>query len=375
MTGQAVRGTVKLGPLDTSAGPMKVIPGWTEFSVDNNNFASADTFSVTFALSALPSDRDANWLSQQKQLRVELFAGVPSDPSSWTAAELTRRIVGTVDNVDIDPVAGTAHLSGRDFTQRLIDEKSTAKFQNKTASQIATELATKHGLTPVVTKTTTVVGKYYQIDREHMQNARTDWDLLCQIARTEQFVVYVRGEELHVEPRPSQSAAPYVITWTAPDSRTGYASSNVERIKFERALTVAKGVIVVVRSWNDADQAAYTATYPKKARTTASPGQAWSGPQTYYYSVPNLTQEKVEQLAQAKHAEITQHEMKVEFELPAAGNDTLDITSVVRIAGTGTPFDQLYFPDSLRRELSFTGGYTLTVSAKNHAPDSVEETQ
>ncbi|WP_097191050.1 hypothetical protein [Caballeronia arationis] len=105
--------------------------------------------------------------------------------------------------------------------------------------------------------------------------------------------------------------------------------------------------------------------------------------QTYYYGVPSLTQDKVEQLAQAKHAEITQHEVKVEFEMPAAGNDALDITSVVRIAGTGTgtgtgtgiPFDQLYFPDSLRRELSFGSGYTLTVSAKNHAPDSVEETQ
>jgi hypothetical protein len=142
----AVRGCVTLGGQN--------ITGWTAFEVDNNTFASADTFNVTFALNALPSDRDANWLSSQKSATTELYAGIPPDPSRWASTDLKRLIVGTVDTIEFDLVAGTVHIGGRDFTQRLIDEKSTAKFQNKTASQIAIALAMKHGLTPVVTETT-----------------------------------------------------------------------------------------------------------------------------------------------------------------------------------------------------------------------------
>jgi phage protein D len=373
-TALAVRGAVKLA---TKGGTLSPIEGWTAFEVDNNNFLSADTFSVTFAANKLPADRSLAWITSQTEIFVEIFAGIPADGLNWTAEELTSLIYGQVDALEYDPVAGTVHISGRDLTRVLIDSKTTEKWQNKTASQIAQILADRHGMKANIAATKTLAGKFYEIDHEKMTAARTEWDLLCELARNEQFYVWVSGQTLNFQPKPDPaSVTPFRVTWTPPDSETGYSRSNVEALKLERALTVSKGIVVVVRSWNDAAQKTFTTTYPPNKQTAVKPGasQIGSGSQTYYYSVPNLTQEKVLQFAQAKYAQIIQHEMRCEFTIPAAGNDALTVASLVQLVGTGTAFDQTYYPDSLRRALSFDSGYTLTVSAKNHSPDTQELT-
>ncbi|MFD2271423.1 hypothetical protein ACFS07_10485 [Undibacterium arcticum] len=41
------------------------------------------------------------------------------------------------------------------------------------------------------------------------------------------------------------------------------------------------------------------------------------------------------------------------------------------MVGTGTAFDQTYYPESIVREMDLTGGYTMTIKAKNHSPQSV----
>jgi phage protein D len=371
-TAQAVRGAVTLAG---KGQPLTAIKGWTAFEVDNNNFASADTFSITFAASKLPPDRDLKWLTSQTEIYVEIFAGIPDDPTNWVAQELTSLIYGQVDTLEYDPVSATVHVSGRDLTRVFIDAKTTEKWQNKTSSQIAQILAQRHGMTANVKATKTLAGKFYEIDHDKMTAARTEWDLLCELARHEQFNVWVDGKTLNFQPKADPSTVtPFRVKWAPPDAETGYSVSNVEGLRLERALTVSKGIVVVVRSWNDAAQQVFTSTFPPTKKTTVTPGgsQIGSGSQTYYYSVPNLTQEKVLQFAQAKYAQIIQHEMKCEFTIPAQGNDALTVSSLIALSGTGTAFDQTYYPDSLRRALDFENGYTLHVSAKNHSPDTQE---
>ncbi|MDW3684009.1 hypothetical protein RA280_20115 [Cupriavidus sp. CV2] len=361
----AVRGVVKVNG--------ERITGWSSFEVENNSYSSADTFSCTFAANALPADRNVAWFSQQEDMEVELFAGVPSNPNQYTAEDLKSLICGHADQPSYDPAGGTISVSGRDLTRLFIEAKTTEKFQNKTSSQVATILAARHGLAAQVTKTTTPIGKYYEIDHEHMHDARTEWDVLTQLARLEQYVVRVRGKTLFFEPKPDPATAtPYQIIWTPPDPHTGFSTCNVTGLKLDRALTVSRGIIVTVRSWNDAAGKAFSATYPPTSQTKAQPGSVSTSAQeqTYRYSIPNLDQRQVEQHARVKYAEIIQHEMSMSFEVPAAGNDALDVTSIVQLKGTGTAWDQTYFPDSLRRRLSIGGGYQLSVSAKNHAPDS-----
>jgi hypothetical protein len=129
-----------------------------------------------------------------------------------------------------------------------------------------------------------------------------------------------------------------------------------------------------VRSFNDAAQKTFTATYPPKQKTSIKVG-GFGAPQTYYYDIANLTQQAVVARAQSKYAELIQHEMLMSFEIPGAGNDSLDVNSLASLIGTGTAWDQTYFPESLKRSMSFSSGYTLEVHAKNHSPDSQEAAQ
>ena len=63
---------------------------------------------------------------------------------------------------------------------------------------------------------------------------------------------------------------------------------------------------------------------------------------------------------------ITRHERLLSAELP--GDLELDSRSLVRLSGTGTSWDQAYYPESVTRRLSFEGGFTMSLRAKNHSP-------
>lgn len=372
-TARAVRGAVKLHAVIGDAG--NNITGWTALEVDNNNYESADTFSVTFAASALPPTNDTNWFSTQKTIYVEIFAGIPANPSNWTTDDLPKPwIYGQVDDVEYDPEKGTVCVKGRDLTALLIDAKTTEKWQNKTASQIATILAQRHGLTPQVTATTTQVGTYYQIDHTTMTDSRTEWDLLTYLARSEQYSVFVRGLTLFFQPRTTpDSATPYQVTWTPPSASQAFASSSAKALKLRRALTISRGISVTVRTWNDLACKVYHATYPSNtASKSATAGQSATKAQQYFYTLHNATQQAVVQFAQAKYAELIAHEMKMSVDLP--GDDKLDANMTVTLKGTGTAWDQTYYADSVTRSLDFESGYRMSLDSKNHSPDSQVQT-
>ena len=351
----------------------QAVGGWVELEVDNNTYHEADTFSVSFALSQLAAPYTPAWFASQTTMNVEVFFGFPADPDHFGAGDLSSYLYGLVDSVDFAPADRTLRLTGRDLTSLFIDAKTTEKWPNKTSSEIATTLAGRHGLTAVVTATATPIGRYYQIDHVRMTSASTEWELLTYLADLEQFRVYVRGQELHFEPQPDPANAPaYPLQWTEPQGDTGYFASNTKQLSFSRTLTVGKGVVVVVKSWNPGQKAAFTATYPTNKPTNKlsgiSPGGSTAPLQTYSYAIANLTQERAQQKARSLYNDIIRHEMRLSAELP--GDNTLDITNVITVTGTGTVFDQTYFPQSITRRLGINEGYTMTVSAKNHSADT-----
>ena len=343
----------------------EILHGWVDWDVEQNSFYSADTFTVRFALSQLPPERGMKWLSQQQLLYVEIFAGFPPDSISFSESDLDSLIYGRVDDLSYDPVSRSVSLSGRDFTSLLIDTKSTAQNQNKTASEIAIAIAEENGLTPVVTTTTGLVGQYYQIDHVNLLDERSDWDWLTYFAGVEGFRAYVKGKELHFEPDPEQSDA-YVIRWEPGE----FDQANVSRLSFTRSLTVAKGVTVVVKSWNAKQKAGFSVSYPQSARSIR-PGRAKVGNEriTYTFTVAGKTREQAQDIAERKHREITLHEKRLEADLP--GDNLMDRNKLIRVEGTDTDFDQIYYPMSIVRTMSFGGGYTMHVSAKNSSPEPV----
>ncbi len=132
-----------------------------------------------------------------------------------------------------------------------------------------------------------------------------------------------------------------------------------------------KDVKVEVRTWNQIQKKAFTvtatATKSKNAVTrnaTIPYGQA----QVYSYTLPNLTRQAALAKAQAILADISKHEMRLEGNLPA--DNLLSTRMLVTVQGTGTPFDQVYYPDSVIRSMSRTEGYSMRLAAKNHSPES-----
>lgn len=353
------RGLVRLGDKMDS---MTEIVGWTQFEVNNNNYLSADTFRVLLVVQGLPDSRDKNWFSSQTDMYVELLCGFPANIQSYSASDLTSWMVGQVDDIAFDPVAGTIEISGRDLTRVFIDTKTTQKWVNLTSSQIATQLAQAHGLNAEVTATTTKARYFYAIDHTNMADSRSEWDVLCYLAACEDFIVYVRGKTLYFGPPPDATVGTYQLEWR--DGKNGgIASANVEHLQCTRALTVSRGIKVVVQSWNQQAQKSFRGQCQSTSSTTSS-----DDPQVYLRTRSNLTQEGVTDAAKKLYNQLVKHEMKITFEMPA--DDALDTNSVINLKGTGTAFDQLYYPDSINRLLSFDGAFSMQVSAKSHAPQS-----
>jgi phage protein D len=358
VTGAAVNGVY----------PPSVIVPWERWSVNNNTFYQADTFTITIATSELPEAVSMDWFSSQSEVFVEILAGFPADPLNYTEADLESLIYGRVDDVEYDPVSTLLTLPGRDLTAAFIDAKTTIQYQNLTSSQVAAKLAASHGLSVAGPATTTLVGSMYARDHVSMTDQRSEWDLLTWLAQQEGFACYVTGKTLNFGPRPPAPPEPYELRWEVDEN--GRPIANVKDLRLSRSLTVAKGITVVVRSWNAKQKKSFVAYYPSKGKgTQAGKASPFGNTQTFLIERGGLDQASALALAQKRHKEITQHEMKLHASLPA--DNILTQTAMVRLTGTGTQFDQDYYVDGITRRMSLEEGYAMDVSAKNINPESV----
>lgn len=323
------------------------------FSVDTNGFAEADTASVILAISALPKGVTVASLLAETTIELEIKAGFPTNPDAFSSEDLDTLFIGNVDSFTVDPIEGTLSASARDLTALLIDTKTSEQYRNKTASEVVEAIAGAHGLTAVATSTSARVGTYYQIDHVRQHKARSEWDLLTWLAQEEDFVVYVSGRELHFAPRPDPSQDAYVFE-LQPAVDDQPREGNFTRISFDKDLNLAKGIKVEVRSWN--------ARRGRPIIKTA--GASGADAQHYRYSIPGLTPEQAQARADAIHAELSHHQVKLSLSGPA--DNILQIDDVIEVRGTD--FDQVFYPDTIRRSLG-DEGYAWTVEAKNRSRD------
>lgn len=327
--------------------------------VTNASHFTADSYRVELAVSGLPAAFGPSYWADSQDDRISIAVSLGAETPS-------PLIVGQVDDVDWDLTGTIITLTGRDLAAAFIDNKTAEKFQNRTASQIAQALALRRGLDSSVQATTTLAGTYYEIDHALTTHEETEWDLLVYLAEREGFDVWVSGTTLYFQPSPATSAPPYVLL--ASRNPDGTFVSNAAQIRVSRSQTIARDVIVTVRSWNQKQQRAFTVT---AKRSQAKKSQRRGGTsQTYSFIRPNLTRDQAQQFAEAKAEEITRHERVLTASLPA--DNVLTTRATVRLVGTGTDWDQLYYPDSVTRRLSMSDGYRMNLRAKNHSvQDSV----
>lgn len=326
---------------------------FVDFEVETNAFAEADKARVSLPVASLPPEADLDWIAGQPTFELEVRAGIVAEGAKAVAANLPSLFVGKVDLIGYDPPQGIVTLQARDMTAAMIDTQTSARYVNSTASRVAEQLAAKHGLTPVVTATRTRIGSFYQIDHARQQSRRSEWDLLTWLAREEDFVVYVRGRELVFGPRPSAEQDPYLLEWRA-GKEGGPPSADQTRISVEKTQNLARDLRVTVRSWN----------HRRGERITKRAGPGGDNDPQYEYSIPGLTPEQAQARAEQIYTELTQHAMRLSFAGPAG--DDLTLSDVIQLKGAG-PFDQIYYPECIRRFMNPREGYLWTVDAKNQS--------
>ena len=326
------------------------LSGVIEVEVTNASHFVADSFRVTLASQVNPP----SYWSTGAFDEVSVSIGFENEAA-------LPLITGQVDDIDYSPISRTITLSGRDLSAPMIDTKTAEKFQNRTSSQIASALALRHGLDSEVQMTTTPAGTYYSIDHTVLTQEQSEWDLLVFLAEQEGFDVWVAGKTLFFQPSPVPTSEPYLIEWSDIGDTP---QSNADRLNLSRSETLAKDIEVQVKSFHQKTQEAVMG----EARAFGAKSPRKGKAQLYTFRRPNLGKDQAQNLAESYLADLTRHEMKLDASLP--GDNKLSTRTLIQLVGTGTAWDQLYYPDSVTRRLSFTEGYRMEVRAKNHSTQS-----
>jgi phage protein D len=333
------------------------VAGAIEATVASNNHFGADRFSTRIALGSNPA---APWASAT-DFDVNIQFSLDNGTSFFSI------IQGVVDTVRIDPLGNTVYLNGRDHTADLMATRMQETFTNQTSSEIAEQIAGRHGFSTDIVATTKPVGRYWQLEHDRttlneFSRATTEWDLLVSLARHETFDVWVHGTTLHFRPPDTAHFMASILRPVATDM----GPANVTSLSMERNLSVARNIEVVIKSWNSRQQAAFTQT---AASTSAAASGVADTQVSYVYVVPNLTPDAALRLAQTKLAEMAQHERVVTVEIP--GETSLAPRMQIRLEGTLTDFDQVYWIDEIERHLSSSRGFTQRMRLLRVRPESL----
>jgi phage protein D len=305
--------------------------GAISLQIEQVAYFAADRFAVTVALGDGPLADTAYFASFG--LQTITIAIAVSD------AGYVDLFTGQIDNIRLDLLAKTATLSGRDLSARLIDTEISETFANQTASQIATEIAERHGLNPNVTATTTPVGQYYELDHArsalslHSRNG-SEWNLLSALAQLENFILSVTGMTLNFGPL--LAGIPSLLT-----------PQNCIGLSLDVATTIPSST--TVKSWNTRN----------KTVVTQTSGSATGGSATLIR--PNLTSSQAGSLAANHLSVLTQHATILRAEI--AGELALTPASPILLRHTNTAFDQTYLIDSITRSIDARNGFLETIRA------------
>lgn len=335
---------------------------WTDITLTTTTFYVADSYHVDIPLNGQPTGINLAYWGSLSQFTIEIYIGFPSNPDTFTTDDLRLLLVGDCDEMSVDPLGATVSFSGRDLTSRLIDTKTFNKYPNQTASNIAIQLAQKHGLTPIVQPTSGNVGTLYSNQNVLMTKQTTEWDLLTYLAQQYGYVVYVSQRELIFAPKVTvQDSDPYVLRYQPPNASYGSPVFNGMGLNFTRSMTLSKDVTVKVRvPYSPLTGRAFTVSAGKTNPTINSTS---AGNQIYTITIPGLTQEKAQAQAKFLLSQITLNEKKLTAHLP--GDNLLTKASLIKVIGTNTMFDQNYYADTVVRRISYSEGYTMEIHAKN----------
>jgi hypothetical protein len=308
---------------------------------------SSDSFTVTFPIGTTPL-LDLDVWSSMASAYVEI--------SATTGSPLTTQslITGMADTIIIDPIRRTATIEGRDLSSTMIDSYRQQDFVNQTASEVVSAIARNHGLTASVQPTTGSVGRYYgdgytRLSLGQFSRLRSDWDVVVQLARENDFDVFVENTTLFFQPSTRSIIAPIPLS-----------VSSVQRLSVEAALTITSTTSARLQSWNSQTMTSYdssSAAAISNGPQTAPPPEN----QAFLFGASNLTSQQVTDSASRYTAELTRLAKTLHFDMP--WNLTLSPRSAILLNGTNSSLDTNYKIDRVERYYNEKSGSFQTIRA------------
>jgi phage protein D len=328
---------------------------------------TADTYFLEIPLNEKTGTLNLAYFASTEKFLVKIYVGFPNDVDSFTTSDLTLMIQGDSNDVEINPSEGLVSISGRDLSSRLIDKKVTKSFSNITASELAEQFANENGLKSDITKTTQVLGTFLQTAQTYTANNTTQWDMLTEAAMKENFIVFVKGETLVFKPNPvnDDNLKPYILNYAPKDiNNTFPVFDKGTKINFFKNNIVSGNVRVTVK----VPYSTYTGKAFHVKQNAKSKDSKEQFIRQYVYSHPGLTNEQAVQKAKQLLNNLVVHGVRFSAEL--VGDIILSKDMLIKITGTETDFDQVYYIESIVRKITIND-FSMFISAKNK-PDETE---
>lgn len=325
----------------------QVVP--VECEIRENAHHQADTFGATVTL----DDPITNEIFWADLASIDCTVQATND---YTAGGWVTKFDGKVDDVEIDLFNRVARVTGRDRISDLLDTKTTEQWQNRTTSEIVTDIAGRVGLSANVSiPNADKSGLIYKDDYNRESDNDVLWNVLVRLAQREGCAVFVKPGSgvLSFLPVDQLGGSTYVVNYVAPTPTT-IASGNFTGLVLRRGFAVSKNVKVRVKSYALKGKKSISSEFVSNGKV---PGES-----AYDYRVPNLTKAQADKLAKNRLDEILRQEKGMQVDMP--GDVTLDPTYMLQLAGTGTSFDQSFIISSIVHRFG-EAGYRMVVDVRN----------
>jgi len=289
------------------------------------------------------------------KLVVAVTGSGTTAPQPLITAEVTAL------EAEFDTTGTFTVIRGYDPAHRLFRGRRTQTYTQVTASDVATKVAQRAGLTLGTVDATRTVFDHIS------QGGVSDWAFLDGLAREIGHEVAVKDGKFEFRaPRPAQDA-PAAGT---PPSDPLLLRQGTDLVRFRAVITSAEQVKEVqVRGWDVARKKALIATAPASTRSAqpAGPGVAppdlakvFGDPTYVATDVPYRSQAEVDAAATAVSEQIAG--ASAEFEGTARGNPKIRAGTAIAIDNLGAPFDGKFVVTTSRHVYDQTTGYTTHFS-------------
>jgi hypothetical protein len=266
-----------------------------------------------------------------------------------TRGETATLITGEVDLTDFDFIGRVIHVSGRDKSAKLHDNKTSEKWVNKKPSDIVQDLIGRVGLSGNVMASALLAGKQLQQDYVHLSDNVSFAYIIHKLAQFD-------GARWWVDPNGNFN---YVPINTPQGIYSIEINQDVEPIssdcivlRVQRNVQAGKTIQATVKAW-----------HPKKKQVFQyqSNVEGNGGPLAFNYHIPALLQDHVTKHAQSQANEKARHELTVRASF--VGDPSVSAGMGLQLTGTDF-FDQIYDIDTVHHEFGMSG-HTTSITARS----------